>query len=133
VRTAITGLWRSRWWAPLYSLGLGAIVFAAFAVGGNVAAGAEAFALFVIVAALFWFCSPRSDTLGGLAGAGRDERWAAIDLRASAFGGFVVIVAAVGAWLYELADGRGGSPYGELLAVGGIAYIAAFAFLRRRS
>ena len=111
MQTAMSNPFRSRWWAPLYSLGLGAIVFAAFAVGGNVAAGAEAFALFVIVAAFFWFCSPRSDTLGGLAGAGRDERWAAIDLRASAFGGFVVIVA----------------------AVGGIAYIAAFAFLRRRS
>jgi hypothetical protein len=102
--------WRSRWWAPLYSLGLGAIVFAAFGLG-----------------------SPRSDTLGGLGGTGRDERWAAIDLRASAVAGFVVILALIGAWLYELADGRDGDPYGRLLAVGGIAYIAAIAFLRRRS
>ena len=63
----------------------------------------------------------------------RDERWVAIDLRASAFGGFVVILAAMGAWLYELADGRDGSPYGQLLAVGGVAYIVAIVFLRRRS
>ena len=65
--------------------------------------------------------------------AGRDERWAAIDLRASAFGGLVVILAAMGAWLYELAEGRDGSPYGQLLAVGGVAYIAAVAVLRRRT
>jgi hypothetical protein len=25
--------WRSRWWTPLFSLALGAIVFAAFAIG----------------------------------------------------------------------------------------------------
>jgi hypothetical protein len=37
-----------------------------------------------------------------------------------------------GAWLYELANGDDGSPYGQLLAVGGIAYIAAVAFLRWR-
>ena len=123
----------SRWWAPGYSLALGAIVFAAFAIGGNAADGAKALALFAIVAAVFWFGAPHSDTLGGLGGSGRDERWAAIDLRASAFGGFVVILAAAGAWLYELAEGRDGDPYGQLLGVGGIAYVAAIAFLRRRS
>lgn len=125
-------LQRSRWWAPVYSLALGALVFAAFAIGGNAGDGAKAFGLFVLVAALFHFGSSRFETLGGLGGTGRDERWAAIDLRASAVGGFVVIVAAMGAWLYELSDGRDGSPYGQLLAVGGIGYIAAVAFLRWR-
>jgi hypothetical protein len=124
---------RSRWWAPLYSLGVGAIVFGAFALGGNAADGAKAFALLVLVAVVFWFGSARSDTIGGLGGPGRDERWAAIDLRASALAGLVVILALVGAWLYELADGRDGDPYGRLLGVGGLAYVAAIAFLRRRS
>jgi hypothetical protein len=123
---------QSRWWAPLYGLTLGALVFAAFAIGGKAGDGAKAFALFVVLAALFYFGSPRSETLGGLGGTRRDERWAAIDLRASAFGGFVVITATMGAWLSELAVGRDGSPYGELLAVGGIAYIVAVAFLRWR-
>jgi hypothetical protein len=121
------------WWMPLYSLGLGAIVFAAFGIGGNVADGAKAFGLFALIAVVFYFGSPRSDTLGGLGGSRRDERWAAIDLCASAFGGFVVILATMGAWLHELADGRDGSPYGQLLVVGGLAYILAIAFLRRRS
>jgi hypothetical protein len=124
--------WHGRWWAPLHGLTLGALVFAAFAIGGNAGDGAKAFGLFVVLAALFYFGSPRSETLGGLGGTSRDERWAAIDLRASAFGGFVVLIATIGAWLYELAEGRDGSPYGELLAVGGIAYIVAVAFLRRR-
>ena len=56
-----------------------------------------------------------------------------IDMRARAFSGFVVLVATVGAWLYELAEGRDGSPYGQLLAISGVAYLAAIAFLRRRS
>ncbi len=43
------------------------------------------------------------------------------------------MVATAGAWLYELAEGRDGSPYGQLLAIGGVAYIAAIALLRRRS
>ena len=56
-----------------------------------------------------------------------------IDMRARAFSGFVVLVATVGAWLYELVEGRDGSPYGQLLAISGVAYLAAIAFLRRRS
>jgi hypothetical protein len=104
----------------LYGLGLGAIVFAAFAIGGNPADGAKAFALLVIVAWVFRLA------------ASRDERWAAIDLRASAFGGLAMILAATGAWLVQLAEGRDGSPYGQLLAVAGVAYIAGIVVLRRR-
>ena len=132
MQTAMDSWWRSRWWAPVYSLALGAIVFAAFAMGGNPGDGAKAFALFAVIAAVFCFGSPRSETLGGLGGVGRDERWAALDLRATAFGGFVALLATMGAWLYELAEGHDGSPYGQLLAVGGIGYIVAIAFLRWR-
>jgi hypothetical protein len=132
MQTDMGNWWCGRWWMPLYSLALGAVVFAAFAIGGNPGDGAKAFALFVGVAVLFFFGSSRSETLGGIGGPGRDERWAAIDLRASAFGGFVVILAAAGAWLYELADGKDGSPYGQLLGIGGLAYIAGVALLRWR-
>jgi uncharacterized membrane protein len=58
--------------------------------------------------------------------------WRAIDRGASAISGLAVILAATGAWLYELAEGNDGSPYGQLLAVGGIAYIAGVACLRWR-
>ena len=55
-----------------------------------------------------------------------------IDIRARAVSGLVVMVAITAAWLYELAQGRDGSPYGQLLAIGGVAYVAAFVVLCRQ-
>lgn len=123
--------WRSRWWMPAFGLALGAVVFAAFAIGGNAADGARCFGLFIAVAAVFWY-GRRSETLQGLGGPGRDERWAMIDLRATAAAGLVTITVVLGAWLYEIASGRDGSPYGQIAAVGGLAYIAAVVVLRGR-
>jgi hypothetical protein len=124
--------WRSRWWMPLFSLALGAAIFAAFAIGGDAGQGALSFAVMAAVAALFYF-GGRSETLRGLGGPGRDERWAAIDLRASAVAGFVLITVVLGAWLWEVANGDDGNPYVQLAAVAGVAYTAAVAFLRLRS
>ena len=84
------------------------------------------------VAALFLFGS-RSETISRLGGAGRDEHFAAIDLKATAFAGFVVLSVLIGAWLVELARGDDGSPYGRILAVGGLAYVLGVLFLRWRS
>ena len=111
---------------------LGALVLAAMWIGGDRDSGLKSFAVFVAVAALFAL-GGRSDTLRGLGGPGRDERWAMIDLRASAAAGLVVILVLAGCWLWELAHGDDGSPYGQVMAVGGVAYIAAVALLRRRS
>jgi hypothetical protein len=116
---------------PAFSLALGVIVFVAFAVGGNAGDGAMAASVFVVLAAVFAL-GTRSETLQGLGGPGRDERWASIDLRATALAGLVTIVVIIAAWLWEIAHGRDGSPYGQLAAVGGIAYIAAVALLRWR-
>jgi len=44
----------------------------------------------------------------------------------------VLICALIGCWLWAIADGRDGSPYGQLMAVTGIAYIAGVALLRWR-
>src|SRR5918998_5053765 len=119
---------RSRWWLPAVSLLLGAVMFAAFAIGGEPGDGAQAFAVMAALAALFGIGARRSETLGGLGGPGRDERWAMIDLRATALAGMVTLTATLGAWLYEIADGRDGSPYGQIASVGGLAYIVAVAF-----
>ena len=132
VRRGAREWWRSRWWMPAFSLCLGALVLAAMWIGGDRDSGLKSFAVFVAVAALFAL-GGRSDTLRGLGGPGRDERWAMIDLRASAVAGLVVILVLAGCWLWELAHGRDGSPYGQVMAVGGIAYIAAVVVLRRRS
>lgn len=123
----------SRWWMPLFSLALGAIMFAAFAIGGTLADGAMAFGVMAVLAAVFAIGAPRSETIGGLGGPGRDERWAMIDLRASAASGLVLILTVIGAWLYEIANGEDGQPYSQLGAVAGIAYVIAVAVLRKRS
>src|SRR6188472_3649592 len=102
---------RSRWWMPLFSLFLGAVMFAAFAIGGSVGDGVYAFAVMAVLAGVFAFGARRSETLGGLGGPGRDERWEMIDLRASAAAGLVLILVVIGAWLYEIARGHDGSPY----------------------
>ena len=121
--------WRSRWWMPAFSLFLGALVLAAMWIGGARDGALKSFAIFVVLAALFAL-GGRSDTLRGLGGPGRDERWAMVDLRASALAGLVVIVVLGGAWLGELAHGDDGSPYSQIMAVGGVSYILAIAFLR---
>ncbi len=125
-------IFHSRWWLPAVSLVLGAIMLAAFAIGGNTSDGLQAFAVMAGVAALFAFGASRSETLGGLGGPGRDERWAMIDLRASALAGFVLITVVIGAWLYEIANGEDGSPYAQLGAIAGLAYIVGLVIGRAR-
>jgi hypothetical protein len=116
---------------PGVSLALGALVLAAMWSGGNRDDGLKSFAIFVVLAALFAL-GGRSDTLRGLGGPGRDERWAMIDRRASAFAGLVMAAALSGAWLWELAHGDDGDPYGRFLVLGGLAYILAIALSRWR-
>jgi hypothetical protein len=108
-------------------------MFAAFTIGGSAADGVYAFAVMAAVAALFAFGARRSETLGGLGGPGRDERWEMIDLRATALSGFVLITVVIGAWLYEIANGEDGSPYAQLGAIAGVAYIAGVVLGRWRS
>ena len=117
---------------PAFSLLLGGAVLLAFWLGGEPADGLKGFGVMAAVAALFLVGS-RSETLQGLGGPGRDERWAMIDTRATAFTGLVVLTVIIGVWLYELAQGRDGSPYAQLLAIAGLTYIAAIAWLRWRS
>ena len=116
---------RSRWWLPAFSLALGAVMFTAFAIGGDTAGGVQSFGVMAVLAAVFAFGASRSETIGGLGGPGRDERWAAIDLRASALAGFVLITVVIGAFLYEIASGREGEPYSQLGAIAGVAYVIA--------
>jgi hypothetical protein len=54
-------------------------------------------------------------------------------VHASALTGLVLVLVIIGAWLVEVAQGKDGTPYAQLGAVGGVAYVAAAAFLRRRS
>jgi hypothetical protein len=124
--------YRSRWWMPLFSVSIGLVFLAAFAIGGDVVGGLWSLGVMTAVGGLFLFGS-RSETLRGLAGPGRDERWAMIDIHATALAGMVTIAVVLGAFAYEIANGRDGSPYGQIGAIAGLAYIVAVAVLRRRS
>ena len=123
---------RSRWWMPAFALLIGVIMFVAFAIGGDVSGGAISLAIMAGAGALFLF-GRRGETLRGIGGPERDERWEMIDLRAVAYTGLVLITFIIGGFLYEVARGEDGSPYTLMGAVGGLAYVLFVALLRRRS
>lgn len=75
----------------------------------------------------------RSETIAGIGGTARDERWERIDVHATALAGSVLIAVIIGCFLVEVAQGEDGSPYSQLGAIAGIAYIASVAFLRWRA
>jgi len=126
-------LYRTRWFMPAFCVLLAALIFAAFAIGGNTGDGALSAAVLLGLGAVCFFGARHSETLAGLGGPGRDERWAQIDVQATALAGVVLVLVLIGAWLVEIAKGHDGNPYGLLGAVGGLAYIAAVLFLRWRS
>lgn len=117
---------------PLFSLFLGSLILAAMWIGGNLRDGLLSLGVMAAVGSLFLFGS-WSETLRGLGGPGRDERWAMIDIHATALTGLFVLAVLIGTWLWELAHGRDGDPYGRILAVSGVAYIFSVVFLRWRS
>jgi hypothetical protein len=124
--------YRRRWWMPAFSSFLGGLMLAAFWIGGKPGQGAISLGIMVALGALFLF-GPRNETLRGLGGPGRDERWEKIDVHATALAGSVTTGAIIIAFLVDIASGGDGSPYAWLGAIGGISYIVAVAVLRARS
>ncbi len=131
-RSRADRMYRSRWFLPVVALALGAAMLAAMWVGGNLREGIYSFAIMAALALLF-LLGGRSETIRGLRGDGRDERFASLDMRATAFAGNVLIAAVIIAFLVEMARGEDGKPYSWLGAIAGVAYLAALAFLRWRS
>ena len=75
----------------------------------------------------------RSETVRGLRGDGRDERFAMIDLKATAAAGFALVLAVIVAFLVSVAQGHNGAPYSWLGAIAGLSYVIAVATLRLRA
>jgi hypothetical protein len=122
---------RSRWFLPLFSVALGVVLFVAQWIGGNARSGAVSFGIMAAFGALV-LLGGRSETIRGLRGDGRDERFRQLDIHATALAGLAVIIAIIAAFVVELARGRDGSPYGWLGAVAGVAYLIAIVVLRLR-
>jgi hypothetical protein len=122
---------RSKWFLPSFSAGLGLVMLAVSWLGGHPGEGAISFGVLAVFG-LVVLAAGRSETVRGLRGDGRDERFAQIDLSATAAAGLALIVALIVAWLVATARRQSGSPYDWLLAIGGLAYALAVAWFRWR-
>ena len=131
-RSRNSGVTRSRWFLPVFSVGMGVVALIAAWAGGQLAVGVIAFGVMAGFGLLVLLAG-RSETVRGLRGDGRDERFAQIDLRATAAAGLVLISVLIVCWLTAIARGRSGSPYDWLGAIGGLTYLLAVVVLRWRS
>jgi hypothetical protein len=122
---------KSRWFVPLVAVTLGLLVFVAQWIGGDPASGLVSFAI-IAGFGLLVLLGGRSETIRGLRGDGRDERFRRIDIDATAVAGLALTGAIIIASLVEFAEGHGPGPYGWLAAVGAIAYLAAIIIFRLR-
>jgi len=125
------GITRSKWFLPAFSLVLGLVMLAVSWLGGSLGQGLISLAVLAGFG-LIVLLAGRSETVRGLRGDGRDERFAQIDLQATALSGLAVIVALIVAWLVATARGQSGSPYGWPLAIAGLTYLLAVAWFRWR-
>ena len=122
---------RTRWFIPLFALALGFVMFAAQWIGGNPQSGLVSLGIMAGFGTFILF-GGRSETVRGLRGDGRDERFWKMDLVATAIAGMAVISVIIGAFIVELARGHDGNPYGWLGAGAGITYLLAIVVLRMR-
>ena len=122
---------RSKWFMPAFCLALGVVVLVAAWLGGQLGTGVFGLVVMAAFGFVVLLLTGRSETIRGLT-TGRDERFAQLDLRATAVTGFVLTITVIVAWLVEIARGHSGNPYGWLGAIGGIAYILSVAFFRWR-
>jgi hypothetical protein len=122
---------RTKWFLPLFSVAMGGVLLAASWLGGHPVAGLASLALMTAFG-LVVLLAGRSETVRGLRGDGRDERFAQMDMRATAASGLVLIHVLIVVWVIEIARGHSGNPYGWLLAIAGLSYLVAVIIQRWR-
>jgi hypothetical protein len=122
---------RTKWFLPLFAVALGVAFLVAQWIGGDLSGGIGSLAIMTGAGALF-LLGGRSETIRGLRGDGRDERFRQLDLAATALAGMAIIITIITAAIVELGRGHSGAPYTWLGAIGGVTYIAAVVVLRLR-
>jgi hypothetical protein len=128
----MTAVHKTKWFLPLFSVGLGLVFLAALWAGGDRRGGFEALAVMAGLGLLV-LAGGRSELIRGLRGDGRDEYWQRLDIHATVLAGNVAIGLIIGMCAWEWAHGRDGTPYAQLGAITGIAYVIAIGVLRWRS
>jgi hypothetical protein len=116
---------------PAVGVGFGLVALAAQWIGGNPGRGFVWLGIIVAFAALV-LLGGRSETIRGLRGDGRDERFRQIDIHATALAGMSLFAAIMVAFFVEIARGHDGSPYYWLGAIGGLTYLMAVTVFRLR-
>jgi hypothetical protein len=124
-------LTHSRWFMFVLCVALGGVVLMASWLGGQLVSGLIGLGVMMCFG-LFVTLAGRSETIRGLRGDGRDERFALIDIKATAITGHVLIIAVVIGFLVEVARGHSGSPFTWLGAIAGLTYVLAIAYFRWR-
>lgn len=121
----------TRWAVPAVAVVGGVAYLLAGAVGEDLRFGIVGLAVMLGGAVVFALASRWSETAAGLRDR-TDERINAIDRSASLVAGTTVLLVALVMFVAEIAQGRDGSPYSQLCAVGGVTYVVALAWLRYR-
>jgi Na+(H+)/acetate symporter ActP len=120
-----------RWVVPATAVLIGIVYLVAGLVGGDTEFALFGFALMVAIGIGFVLLARRSETVAGLQDR-RDERINAIDRSATLFAGLVLLGSVLVMFVVEVARGQDGSPYSQLGAIAGLAYLGALTFLRFR-
>jgi len=128
----MTALHKTKWFLPLFSLALGLVFLGALWAGGDRGGGIAALVVMSVLGLLI-LAGGRSELIRGLRGDGRDEYWQRLDIHATVLAGNVAIGLIIGMCVWEWAHGRDGTPYAQLGAITGVAYIVAVGVLRWRS
>lgn len=117
---------------PVTAVALGAAAWAAQAVGGDFRGGAVSFGIMAAYGLVVLALSKRSDVAGVLAGIAPDERYRAIEQRALAATGLVLVLYVIAGFLWEQVHGRSGMPYTLMGAVAAVAYLGSIVYGRFR-
>jgi drug/metabolite transporter (DMT)-like permease len=123
---------RSRWLMPAVALALGVVFFVAQWIGDDPSGGFVSLAIMAVFAAVLVLLEGRSGAVAILRRPARDERARSIDMAATAFSGVVLITVVIAAVMVQLARGEDPSPYAQLGAVAGVAYLVALVAMQRR-
>jgi hypothetical protein len=86
---------RSKWFIPAFAVAIGLVILAAQWSGGSLRDGLYSLAVLVGFGLLV-LLGGRSETIRGVRGDARDERFALMDLRAMAYSGLVLILVLIG-------------------------------------
>ena len=122
---------RQYWGTLALGAGIGVVYLIGFVIGGKPLDGVVALAIMLGFSGALYVIARRSETVRGLLDR-RDERIAAIDLRATAVTALAMIAVVLVGFVVDIARGGSGWPWYLIGAVGGLAYIAAGAVFRIR-